>query len=191
MNDLLERNKKDDSMEENINSMINDLLKEDETDKISINNIRIAENDKIKAPIISIDSVPFSENTIKRLPILRKTMSSQVNRKSNLLTNFPITSNTLKKRHSLETQLSYNFKEFVPSPKSSNLIQGNSRFPNMQSNQINEMNPKTQNNQMNLLNKNNLFQTNLFANEMDNKNLTISSIPANTNVNSINSNGNM
>jgi hypothetical protein len=162
MNERNQKNKKDDSMEENINTMINDLLKEDEMDKISINDSTVLEkeltNKNVSAPTICINTVPFSENSTRRMPILLKTLSSQENKKSNILsTNFanPLLNRNMKKRHSLETQLSYNFKEFIPSPKSSNL-QANFNYQNSQ------------------VNKN--FETNFYKNENVNQTMLNNSL---------------
>ena len=122
--DRLEKCKKNDSMEENINSMINDLLKEEEMDKLSIKGSEIPEirvNERNNSnPMISINIAPVRENFSKKLILPEKKISMNVGSKSNILTtNFSMNGGKIntKKKHVLQVSNISDVNNFTNSPK--------------------------------------------------------------------------
>jgi len=124
MMDHSEKSKKNDSMEENINSMINDLLKEEEVDKLSIRGSEMPEirrNERNNTnPTISINIEPLSENSSKKLIVPEKKMSMIVGKKSNILTtNFSMNGGKINsnKKNVLQSSNLNDFNNFTNSPK--------------------------------------------------------------------------
>jgi hypothetical protein len=171
-----EKHKKDDSLEENINTMINDLLKEDELDRLSINNSSNIENNNnfkpASTPMICISTVPFSENSIKKPPIINKVLSlKQGNRPNVLNPNFKMqgAKEPPKKINTLNTQNTLSFKsnEFVPSPK----------LPKFQS--VQNVNKNMNFNIPNIQVNNPTYQTNFYPYEKHNDKLINNPMNAN------------
>jgi len=123
MNEGNQKHKNNDSMEENINTMINDLLKEEEIDKLSIKESSNSENvndfKPATTPMICISTVPFSENSIKKPPALNKVLTMKQGNRPNVI-NANFKNQGIKeapnKINTLNT-LSFKSNELIPSPK--------------------------------------------------------------------------